>query len=287
MGYAALMVHAEPSDAAEARIRLAADLADRFDAALIGFASGAVMPPPITAPVFGPAVAVEVIEAEQQRVEAGLRAAHERFRAVAEKEGRRTGWRAFLDHPADALAREARAADLLVLGRHREGLRQEPHWAVDAGDVLMRAGRPVLVVPPGVSALEGRRVLVAWKDTREARRAVADALPLLVRAEEVLVIEVVSGDADERRAGAAARGRRGGPAGAPRRDRPGRQRRAARTGRGGRAAARGRAPRRRPGRRRRVRARAAARMGLRRRHARPAGALPEVLPAEPLTARCR
>jgi nucleotide-binding universal stress UspA family protein len=62
----------------------------------------------------------------------------------------------------------------------------------------MRAGRPVLVVPPSVSALEGRRALVAWKDTREARRAVADALPLLAHAEEVLVVEAVSGDAEER-----------------------------------------------------------------------------------------
>jgi nucleotide-binding universal stress UspA family protein len=61
----------------------------------------------------------------------------------------------------------------------------------------MQAGRPVLVVPPGVSVLHGRRVLVAWKDTREARRAVADALPLLTQAEEALVLEVVRDD-DER-----------------------------------------------------------------------------------------
>ena len=196
-GYAALLVHAEPDEGAEARLRLASDLADRFGAVLIGLASGATIPPPVTAPVLGRAVAVEVLEAEQQRVEAGVRVAHERFRAAAEKEGRRTGWRSFLDPPADALAREARAADLVVLGRHREGFWQEPHWAVDVGDVLMRAGRPVLVVPPGVSALEGLRVLVAWKDTREARRAVADALPFLLRAEEVLVAELVS-DAEER-----------------------------------------------------------------------------------------
>jgi nucleotide-binding universal stress UspA family protein len=62
---------------------------------------------------------------------------------------------------------------------------------VDPGDALMQAGRPVLVVPPGVSALDGRRVLVAWKDAREARRAVADALPLMIRAEETLVLEAV------------------------------------------------------------------------------------------------
>ena len=53
------------------------------------------------------------------------------------------------------------------------------------------------MVPPGVAALEGRRVLVAWKDTREARRAVADALPLLSRAEEVLVVEAAP-EAEER-----------------------------------------------------------------------------------------
>src|SRR3712207_7721239 len=46
---------------------------------------------------------------------------------------------------------------------------------------------------------------------------------------------------------------------------------------------RGRAPRRRPDRGRRLRARAAARMGLRRSHAGPAGAQHEMLPAEPLT----
>jgi nucleotide-binding universal stress UspA family protein len=186
MSYAALMVHAGPNAAAEARIRLAADLADRFDAALIGFASGAIMlpafmPPPGTAPIFSPAVTAEVFKAEQQRVEAELRAAHERFRAVAEREGRATGWRSFLDHPADALAREARAADLLILGRDREASQSEPYCAVDVGDALMRAGRPVLVVPPGISVLEARRVLVAWRDTR----------PLLTRAEEVLVVEAI------------------------------------------------------------------------------------------------
>jgi hypothetical protein len=90
-GYAALLVHAEPDEGAEARLRLASDLADRFGAVLIGLASGATIPPPVTAPVLGRAVAVEVLEAEQQRVEAGLRVAHERFRAAAGEKGRRTG----------------------------------------------------------------------------------------------------------------------------------------------------------------------------------------------------
>ena len=58
----------------------------------------------------------------------------------------------------------------------------------------MRAGRPVLIVPPAVRALDLSRVVVAWKDTREARRAVADALPLLARADRVTVVELAPPD---------------------------------------------------------------------------------------------
>jgi hypothetical protein len=55
---------------------------------------------------------------------------------------------------------------------------------------VLRAGRPVLVVPPNVDALSAMRVVVGWKDTREARRALRDALPFLERAEAVIIVEV-------------------------------------------------------------------------------------------------
>jgi nucleotide-binding universal stress UspA family protein len=58
----------------------------------------------------------------------------------------------------------------------------------------MRAGRPLLVVPPGTGNLDTKHVTVAWKDTREARRAVWDALPFLKSAESVHVIEVAERD---------------------------------------------------------------------------------------------
>jgi len=80
--------------------------------------------------------------------------------------------------------REARAADLLVIGRRRSGDAHDP------GVILLRAGRPILLVPDTARPLELRRVVVAWKDTRECRRAVRDALPLLQEAKEVLLVEV-------------------------------------------------------------------------------------------------
>ena len=60
----------------------------------------------------------------------------------------------------------------------------------------MQAGRPLLVVPDRVSWLDLRSVLVAWKDTPEARRAVADALPMLRKAKEVSIVEIPERDDD-------------------------------------------------------------------------------------------
>jgi nucleotide-binding universal stress UspA family protein len=55
----------------------------------------------------------------------------------------------------------------------------------------LTSGRPVIVLPPRAKVSQVRRVLVGWNAEREAVRAVADALPLLVRAEvvEVLVVD--------------------------------------------------------------------------------------------------
>jgi nucleotide-binding universal stress UspA family protein len=58
------------------------------------------------------------------------------------------------------------------------------------GALVLQAGRPVLVVPTEADKLDLTCALVAWKDTREARRAVVDALPLLKRAGAVVVAEV-------------------------------------------------------------------------------------------------
>ncbi len=57
--------------------------------------------------------------------------------------------------------------------------------------------RPVLIVPPGLSHLDATCIVVAWKDSREARRAVADALPLLKRATSVLVLEICNTPGDQ------------------------------------------------------------------------------------------
>ena len=56
--------------------------------------------------------------------------------------------------------------------------------------MLLQAGRAVLLTPPNIDTLSGKQAIVAWKDTRGARRAVHDSLPLLQQAEEVTVTTV-------------------------------------------------------------------------------------------------
>jgi nucleotide-binding universal stress UspA family protein len=188
--YRVILVDAGLDPVGEARVRLAAGVAKPFGARLIGLAAGGIVPP-VTGPFGETAMVVDLVEGERQRVAALLDAAAGRFRAVA---GASAEWRGFIEYPGDALAREARAADLLVIGR---GGPEGEQQAAEPSDVVIRAGHPVLVVPPGVDALAARRVVVGWKDGRPARRAVADALPFLVAAEQVLVLAVRE-DADRK-----------------------------------------------------------------------------------------
>jgi nucleotide-binding universal stress UspA family protein len=110
------------------------------------------------------------------------------FRRVAKDRGQTVEWRSGLESPTAGLVREAAGADLIVTSSAREvgDIYRRP----DVAEALLRAGRPFLVVPEGVKALKAERIVVGWKDTREARRAVADALPFLVRASAVTIIEI-------------------------------------------------------------------------------------------------
>jgi hypothetical protein len=79
---------------------------------------------------------------------------------------------------------------LLWEGGGRDAL-GDPFMQADPGDLLMQTGRTLLVVPETSNWLDLRNVLIAWNDTPEARRAVADALPMLRKAENVIVAETV------------------------------------------------------------------------------------------------
>lgn len=101
-------------------------------------------------------------------------------------------------------AMQAHHADLVVMAAPREA-RALAYVAGLFADVLMGSGRPVLLVPDGWKGpFPPRRVACAWKPSREAARAVHDALPLLKAAASVDVLLVdpqPSGRADDGRPG--------------------------------------------------------------------------------------
>ena len=91
---------------------------------------------------------------------------------------------------ADHLSRQARGADLIVVGAPPPNVPLDVTRQVDLCDLVMGAGRPVLFVPNRVAPKRFERILVAWKDTREAQRAIADALPLLATCPHVSIVEI-------------------------------------------------------------------------------------------------
>jgi nucleotide-binding universal stress UspA family protein len=55
-------------------------------------------------------------------------------------------------------------------------------------------GRPTVLVPEHVHELQADRIVVGWKDTREARLAVHGALPFLRKASRVTIVEIRTSD---------------------------------------------------------------------------------------------
>jgi nucleotide-binding universal stress UspA family protein len=187
MPYKAILVHVEST--AEARTKLAFDLARRHNAILLGLAAAVWTVPVVYAEPAVIPITSDTIEREHERVQEELKAASALFRRLSEEVAVRTEWRSLEGFPYGALCSAANAADLIVAG----SLGMEAGQGViglSPGELLIGSGRPVLVVPDKIEKLEARNIVVAWKNTREARRAVADALPLLSGAESVTLLQV-------------------------------------------------------------------------------------------------
>jgi nucleotide-binding universal stress UspA family protein len=187
--YASVMAHFDLSPNARSRGRLAVSLADMFGARLIGVAAEQMILQPADDGGFG-------VEAESRRVERDLESARRVFLDVV---GARNDveWRGCVHAPDSYLIEQARCADIVVLGRQSSADRGDLMLGVSPGSVVMECGRPILIAPPDTETLSTATVVVAWKDTREARRAIHDALPLLVGAGEVVVVAATTSFRDE------------------------------------------------------------------------------------------
>ncbi len=184
-----ILIHVEPGDTGERRLRYAVSVARHFDAKLTGL-SVKLSPQTMAFAMMGDAQAYAAIS---EVCDENCVAASKLFGNVTENSGLKLDWREGTGVPAEIIAAEAACADLLILGRGNQDDLTGPFYDVQPADVILSCGRPVLVIPNRPpEQFRARRVLIAWKGTAEATRAVHDALPLLAEAEEVVLAEIVS-----------------------------------------------------------------------------------------------
>ena len=184
MSYASLLVHIDAERPWGGHVSIAVKLADRFDACLIGIAGWAPRSVAEEALAFAPQRVRDMEEMQSLLDQKG-----NRFCAEFGTSDRKVEWRSVLDDPTDAVIREARAADLVIIAGSQE--QKDLFRAPDPASTVLKAGRPVLVAPKGCASLALRRAAVAWKDVREARRAIVDAVPLLQQAQSVVIVEML------------------------------------------------------------------------------------------------
>ena len=190
MTYKALMVHLELNGDNEGVLKITGDLAERFDARVIGIAACQ----PLRDIAYEGFSAGEAIVQDRTEIQKELDAAAGQFRTALQTRAKHIEWRSAITYGslADYIADEARAADLIITGKDMGARLFDDSRRVKMGDLAMSAGRPVLIVPQGINTLDMRHAVIGWKETREARRAVADALPLLQVAGHASVLTVTS-----------------------------------------------------------------------------------------------
>ena len=96
-------------------------------------------------------------------------------------------WLRQIGDQARWIAELGRSADLLVIGRRAD----DPGVSVGTIETaLFGSGRPVLISPATALAALPETIIIAWKATPEAARAVGVAMPLLSTAKQILIITV-------------------------------------------------------------------------------------------------
>jgi nucleotide-binding universal stress UspA family protein len=187
-----ILVHLDTTPQSAERLRLAATLARQHDAHLIGLHVVDVILPAIALADGGGGGAMVGQLLDQMREDAlktatGVETA---FRERIRLDGIAGEWRLVEGVLPEQVALHAHYADLAVIGQ-ADPESGPPGAGQVVEQVLFSAGRPVLIVPyAGTFERVGQQVLVGWNASREAARAVNDALPILEKAAKVTVLAV-------------------------------------------------------------------------------------------------
>jgi nucleotide-binding universal stress UspA family protein len=136
-----------------------------------------------------------LVEADQRRLKAAREHFAEtckRFNISKDSPGVSASFRDIEGDPVRDLTTNARYSDLVVLAHH--SLIAETSWDA-GGDLVIGCGRPILLAPTKAVSESLSTIVIAWKDTAEAARAVTAAMPLLSKATNVIVLSAREGSA--------------------------------------------------------------------------------------------
>jgi nucleotide-binding universal stress UspA family protein len=183
-----ILVYVDDSAQAAGTVAAACSLALRHDAHLTGLA---INQPPEIQGFAGVEIPLSAVEILKQQRQAALDKMRKVFDDAVNAAGlsNRSGWCVATGRKLESLALRSRYADLTVISQNGPEGPTNGEDIVD--DLIMASGRPILVIPYiGAPAEVGRKVLIAWNASREAARAVSDAMPVLETAESIEVFAV-------------------------------------------------------------------------------------------------
>jgi nucleotide-binding universal stress UspA family protein len=192
MGFKDILVYFDGSAASHATLTVAAELAQRFKAYLVGLhVIGA------TLPSHDPATYLDRMPGSQllgSIHDAAQRLAHDcemQFHSQLQQSGIEGEWHLNEGMVADSVAREARYVDLAIVTQVDTANPPLGTRRYVPQEVLLSSGRPVLVLPhSGTIEKLGENILVGWNGSRESARAINDALPFLEAAASVTVLSI-------------------------------------------------------------------------------------------------
>ena len=188
MAYKTILVHVDESPQWPERFEVAARLAADFGAHLVGLC---ILRRPELPGYIRSAEIAEMIAERSRDAEARVKKSRDMLLERLSRQGLSGECRVVEGEPQELASVHGRYADLLVISQADPSAPNGAAAMQDIQSVIFAAGRPLLIVPyVGQVKTLGTHVLVAWNASREATRAVTDALPLLQRAEKVTVMVV-------------------------------------------------------------------------------------------------
>lgn len=192
MSYKTILVHVSDPVRSKEVLRVAVMMAKRHEAHLIGLY---VIPGIQIYPSVAIYIPEEALTPQRKFNLEKAKEAQAFYTKLTDAEGVSAEWRleeSGIPNISEQVVDSCHAADLVILGQ-ADDEKDDSYIRELPGDVLMESGRPMLIVPNSGTFKEvGSHVMIGWNGTREAARAVFDALPILKTASEVYVHSAVA-----------------------------------------------------------------------------------------------